>query len=58
MALLRKKGTKYCNLSLAQKVEIQNQMPRLVLDNNKENYRFYYSDTFKCWIITNAMAVP
>lgn len=56
--ILNKKGVKYSKLSISEKVEVTNQLPNLVNDNSIDEYLFYYSNDFKCWIVTNAMEVP
>ena len=56
--LLKPKGSYWRDLQKFQKDELLNQIPSLKTDPNYINYRYYYSATFKHWIITNAFAVP
>jgi len=56
--LLKPKGLKWNDLSIDERIQIQNQMPEIVKDGSLYLYKFYYSTNFKTWIITNAMSVP
>jgi len=51
-------GTTWNKLSVAERSQIQEQMPKLIYDANMENYRYYYNSNYKCWTIINAFDFP
>jgi hypothetical protein len=57
-SLLKPKGCYWRDLQKFEKEEILTQMPGIKSDPNYCNYKFYYSSTFKHWIICNMFTVP
>ena len=56
--LLKPKGSYWRDLQKFQKDELLTQLPSLKTDPNYIHYKYYYSVTFKHWIICNAFTVP
>lgn len=56
--LLKTKGSFWRDLQKFQKDELLTQIPALKTDANYIHYKYYYSATFKHWIICNAFTVP
>lgn len=56
--VFKAKGVKWNELRHIEKIAIEKQMPQLINDNSRDDYKYFYSSLWECWIITNAMEVP